>query len=46
MCIRDRGYDGPVVAEPFSPLLSALSDDEEKTALVKKHMDLVWNGSV
>lgn len=44
--LRQLGYDGPVVAEPFSPLLSALSDDEEKTALVKKHMDLVWNGSV
>ena len=45
--LRQLGYDlAPWwFAEPFSPLLSALPTTKKKTALVKKHMDLVWNGS-
>ena len=36
------GYDGPVMAEPFSPVLAAMGDDGEKMALVKQSFDKIW----
>ena len=35
------GYDGPVVTEPFSPVLAAMGDNDEKMALVKKSLDKI-----
>jgi len=37
------GYDGPVMAEPFSPVLAAMGDDDEKMALVKESFDKIWS---
>jgi len=36
------GYDGPVVTEPFSPVLASMGDDGEKMALVKSSLDKIW----
>jgi sugar phosphate isomerase/epimerase len=40
--LSELGYDGPIVAEPFSPVLAAMGDDGEKMELVKKSFDKIW----
>ena len=39
--LRKLGYDGPVIAEPFSPKLAAMETDDEKVACIKGCLDKV-----
>lgn len=40
--LRKLGYDGPVIAEPFSPKLAELGSDDEKVACIKSCIDKIW----
>lgn len=40
--LRKLGYDGPVIAEPFSPKLAELGSDDEKVACIKACIDKIW----
>lgn len=40
--LRSIGYTGPVVAEPFSPKLAELPDDDAKVACIKACLDKIW----
>ncbi len=39
--LRKLGYDGPVVAEPFSPKLAEMESDDERTACIKSCLDRI-----
>ncbi|MCL2159829.1 MAG: sugar phosphate isomerase/epimerase [Oscillospiraceae bacterium] len=40
--LKRLGYDGPVMAEPFSPVLSAMSNADEIMATVRSSFDKIW----
>lgn len=40
--LKALGYDGPVVAEPFSPKLAELPDDRARVACIKACIDKIW----
>lgn len=40
--LRKLGYTGPVVAEPFSPVLAGIKSNYEKALLVKESMDKIF----
>jgi sugar phosphate isomerase/epimerase len=39
------GYDGPVMPEPFSERVNAISDPLEAAQLTAKHMDAMWRAA-